>query len=231
MTKQQLTKQALAEMIDQTLLKPDANYQQLREHCEQAVQYGFKTVAVNNAVIPFCKKILEGTKVLCDAAVSFPLGQSTVETKVFETLDAIKNGAGEVDYVVNLVEVKNGNWDYVEDEMRRITSACKANGVTSKVIFENCYLKEKEKVRLCEIALEICPDFIKTSTGFGTEGATLEDIQLMKKCVGEKVKIKAAGGIRSLEMAMAMIDAGADRIGTSRGVEIMEDFFRLSKLG
>ena len=132
---------------------------------------------------------------------------------------------------MNLVEVKNGNWDYVEDEMRRITSACKANGVTSKVIFENCYLTEKEKVRLCEIALKIRPDFIKTSTGFGTEGATLEDVQLMKKCVGEKVKIKAAGGIRSLEMAMAMIDAGADRIGTSRGVEIMEDFFRLSKCG
>ena len=222
-----MTKQALASMIDQTLLRPDANYVQLREHCELAAQYGFKTVAVNNAVIPFCRKILEGTGVLCDAAISFPLGQSTVETKVFETLDAIKNGAGEVDYVVNLVEVKNGDWDFVEDEMSRIALACKANNVTSKVIFENCYLTEDEKKRLCEIALKVRPDFIKTSTGFGAGGATLEDVQLMKNCVGDDVKIKAAGGIRSLEMAMAMIDAGADRIGTSRGVEILEEFLKL----
>ena len=170
---------------------------------------------------------MEGTGVLCDAAVSFPLGQSTVETKVFETLDAVKNGAGEVDYVVNLVEVKNGNWDYVKDEMSRIVLACKANNVTSKVIFENCYLTEEEKKKLCDIALKVQPDFIKTSTGFGAGGATLEDVQLMKKCVGNNVKIKAAGGIRSLEMAMAMIDAGADRIGTSRGVEILEEFLKL----
>ena len=222
-----MTKQVLASMIDQTLLKPDANYVQLRKHCEVAVIYGFKTVAVNNAVISFCRKILEGTGVLCDAAVSFPLGQSTVETKVFETLDAVKNGAGEVDYVVNLVEVENGNWDYVKDEMSRIVLACKANNVTSKVIFENCYLTEEEKKKLCDIALKVQPDFIKTSTGFGAGGATLEDVQLMKKCVGNNVKIKAAGGIRSLEMAMAMIDAGADRIGTSRGVEILEEFLKL----
>ena len=224
MNAKNLTPEMLAGMIDQTLLKPYVTEQDLRTHCEIAEKYRFKTVAINNAPVPFCKKVLEGSGVLCDAAVSFPLGQCTVETKVFETIDVIEKGAGEVDYVVNLVELKSGNWDYVEDEMRRIVEACNERGITSKVIFENCYLTDDEKKHLCEIALRVKPTFIKTSTGFGTGGATLEDVKLMKACVGDAILIKAAGGVRTVEQALAMIEAGANRIGTSCGVEIVEGF-------
>lgn len=219
-----LTPELLAGMIDQTLLKPFATEDDLRKHCETAAKYKFKTVAINNAPVPFCKKVLENSGVLCDAAVSFPLGQCTVETKVFETIDVIEKGADEVDYVVNLVKLKSGDWDYIEDEMKRIVAACKERGITSKVIFENCYLSDDEKRHLCEIALRVKPDFIKTSTGFGTGGATIEDVKLMKACVGDALKIKAAGGVRTTEQALAMIEAGADRIGTSCGVEIVAGF-------
>lgn len=220
----QLTLEQLAGMIDQTLLKPYVSNQDLRLHCEEAAAHHFKTVAINNAAVPYCSRILEGSGVLCDAAVSFPLGQCTVETKVFETIDVIAKGAGEVDYVVNLVEIKNQNWAYVEDEMRRIVEACSQRGVTSKVIFENCYLTDDEKKKLCEIALRVKPTFIKTSTGFGTGGATLEDVRLMKSCVGDAVRIKAAGGVRTAGQALAMIEAGAGRIGTSQGVRILEQY-------
>ncbi|RRD96091.1 deoxyribose-phosphate aldolase [Clostridiales bacterium COT073_COT-073] len=219
-----LTADKLAEMIDQTLLKPFVTYAQLREHCEKSMEYGFKTVAINNAAVPFCNKILKNSKVVCDAAVSFPLGQCTLDTKVFETEDVIKKGAKEVDYVINLTELKSGNYDYIEKEMNAIISICRQYEVVSKVIFENCYLTEEEKKKLCVIALKVKPDFIKTSTGFGTGGATVEDVKLMKSMVGEEVKIKAAGGIRTFEDAMRMIEAGASRIGTSCGIEIVEGF-------
>lgn len=195
-----MNKQELAKMIDQTLLKPYVSLEDLRRHCVQAAEYGFKTVAINNAPVPFCKAILKDSGVLVDAAVSFPLGQCTIETKVFETQDVIAKGADEVDYVVNLVELKSGHWDYVEEEMRRIVEVCNAYGLTSKVIFENCYLTDDEKKKLCEIALKVRPTFIKTSTGFGTPpagkaiGATLEDVRLMRSCVGNEIRIKAAGG-------------------------------------
>lgn len=221
---QKLTPEELAKMIDQTLLKPYVTREDLREHCEIAKKYNFKTVAINNAPVPFCKSVLEGSDVLCDAAVSFPLGQCTIETKVFETKDVIEKGAGEVDYVVNLVELKSGNWDYVEEEMKQIVEACREKGITSKVIFENCYLTDDEKKKLCEIALRVKPTFIKTSTGFGTGGATVEDVKLMKACVGDAIKIKAAGGIRDAKTALAMIEAGASRIGTSAGVKIVDEF-------
>ncbi|NLI21567.1 MAG: deoxyribose-phosphate aldolase [Clostridiales bacterium] len=225
-----LTAEQLSQMIDQTLLTPYASHDDLRKHCLEAARYGFKTVAINNAPVPFCKEVLRGSGVLCDAAVSFPLGQCTVETKVFETIDVIAKGADEVDYVVNLGEVKNGNWAYIADEMRRIVAACRERGVTSKVIFENCYLTDDEKKRLCDVALAERPDFIKTSTGFGTPpagvavGATVADVRLMKACVGDSLRIKAAGGIRTVEDALAMIESGANRIGTSRGVAIVEGY-------
>lgn len=224
MNNQKLTPQELAGMIDHTLLKQFVTLDDLKAHCQVAKEYGFKTVAVNNAVAAFCRKELEGTPVLVDAAVSFPFGQCTLETKVFETRDVIAKGAGEVDYVVNLVELKSGHWDYIEEEMRQIVAACREKGITSKVIFENCFLTGDEKRRLCEIALNIRPDFIKTSTGYGTGGATLEDVALMKACVGDELRIKAAGGIRSAKDALAMIAAGASRIGTSAGVKIVEEY-------
>lgn len=224
MKAKELTVEILSGMIDQTLLKSFVTKDDLREHCEIAAKYKFKTVAINNATIPFCKEVLKDSGVLCDAAVSFPLGQCTIETKVFETIDVIEKGADEIDYVVNLVELKSGNWDYVEEEMRRIVAVCRVRGITSKVIFENCYLHDEEKRRLCEIALRVKPTFIKTSTGFGTGGATLEDVKLMKACVGDAIEIKAAGGVRTVEQALAMIEAGASRIGTSCGVDIVEGF-------
>lgn len=217
-----MTAKELAGMIDHTLLKQFVTFDDLKAHCQVAKDFGFKTVAVNNAVAAFCRRELEGSPVLVDAAVSFPFGQCTLETKVFETKDVIAKGAGEVDYVVNLVELKSGHWDYIQEEMRQIVGACRERGVTSKVIFENCFLTDDEKRRLCEVALQVRPDFIKTSTGYGTGGATLEDVRLMKACVGDELRIKAAGSIRCAEDALAMIEAGASRIGTSAGVKIVE---------
>lgn len=219
----------LAKMIDQTLLKNYVSNKELKEHCEKAHEYSFKTVAINNAPIPYCASILKESDVLIDAAVSFPLGQCTLETKVFETKDAIEKGAEEVDYVPNLVEIKSGNWEYIEEEMQQIVNVCKEENITSKVIFENCYLTDEEKKKMCEVALKVMPTYIKTSTGFGTGGATIEDVKLMKACVGDKIKIKAAGGVRTVEDALAMIEAGASRIGTSRGIEIIEQYKELLK--
>lgn len=219
-----LTVSELAKMIDHTLLSPFAKEEQLIEHCKVAREYEFKTVAINNATIELCKEQLQGSDVICDAAVSFPLGQCTLDTKVFETIDAIEKGAGEIDYVVNLVKLKSGDWDYIEEEMTKIVAECNKRNAVSKVIFENCYLDEAEKRKLCEIALRVRPTFIKTSTGFGTGGATIEDVKLMKECVGDAIKIKAAGGVRTIEQALAMIEAGASRIGTSNGVVIVDAY-------
>lgn len=223
-----MNKKELAQMIDQTMLGASVTLEDLRRHCQTAAQWGFKSVAINSAVVAFCKGVLEGSQVLCDATVGFPLGQCSIRAKVFEAQDAIAQGAGEIDYVVNLVELKSGHWNYVEEEMRQIVEACNAQTVTSKVIFETCYLTDAEKEHLCEIACRVRPTFIKTSTGFGTPapgtlvGATIEDIRLMKRCVGDQVQIKASGGIRTTEQALAMIQAGASRIGTSGGVAIVE---------
>ena len=218
-----LDKKKLAEMIDQTLLKPFVTLDDMKIHCETADKYGFKTVAVNNAVVEYCAGLLQNSLTVCDAAVSFPLGQCTLETKIFETNDVIEKGAKEVDYVVNIVELKSGNWEYIEKEMISIVNACNKNGVISKVIFENCYLNDDEKRKLCQIALKVHPNFIKTSTGFGSGGATEEDIRLMKSVVGDEIKIKAAGGIRDLRTALSMIWAGASRIGTSCGTQIIDE--------
>ncbi len=222
-----LTACELSKMIDQTLLKPFATRDDLKKHCEIAMEYNFKTVAINNAPVPFCKEVLKGSDVICDAAVGFPLGQSTIETKVFETIDVIEKGAMEVDYVINIGELKSGNFDYIEDEMTRIVTACKERNITSKVIFENCFLTDDEKRKLCEIAMKVKPDFIKTSTGFGTGGATIEDVKLMKSCVGDAIKIKASGGVRTVEDALNFIEAGVSRIGTSNGVEIVEAYKKI----
>jgi len=219
-----MTPARLAGMIDNTLLKADATEEAFRVLCRESADYGFQSVAVNGAAVERCKRYLEGTGVLIDATVGFPLGQATVEAKVFEARDAMARGAAEIDYVVNQAELKNGNAAYVEEEMRRITEACRQGGAAVKVIFENCNLSDEEKRLLCEMALRVRPDFIKTSTGFGSGGATLYDVYLMKSAVGDAVKIKAAGGIRDLETALAMIKAGADRIGTSAGAKIMQQF-------
>ena len=219
-----LTKEQLAGMIDHTNLKAYADDAAIAKLCEEARRYSFKAVAINGAQIERCAKYLAGSNVHIGSTVGFPLGQMTVESKGFETLDAIRKGAHEIDYVLNVAELKNGNTDLIEREMREITKACRAEGVICKVIFENCYLTDEEKRTVAEIALKVRPDFIKTSTGFGTGGATVEDVRLMKSVVGDAVKVKAAGGIRDFDTAMAMVEAGAERLGTSAGVELMKHF-------
>lgn len=223
------TPEQLAKYFDQTLLKPFVTEEQLKEFCLESDRYGFAMVAINSAPVKFCREVLKNSSVHVGAAIGFPLGQTTIEDKVFETKQAIKDGADEIDYVVNLVKLKSGDTDFIETEMRSIVDVCKENGKISKVIFENCYLTDDEKKTLCEISLKVLPTFIKTSTGFGTPangiavGATVEDVRLMKSMVGDAVKVKAAGGVRTLADALAMIDAGAQRIGTSAGVKIVEE--------
>ena len=213
----------LAQLVDHTNLHPDATRADLERLCDEARLHHFKTVCVNSAQSAFCRGLLEGTDVHVGAAIGFPLGQTSIATKAFETRDALSNGANEIDYVVNLTEVKAGNWDYVRDEMRAIIDACNEAGATSKVIFENCLLTQDEKIRLCEIASEVQPTFVKTSTGFSTGGATVEDVRLMREHVDERVKVKAAGGIRSADDLLAMVHAGAERIGCSASIAIIEE--------
>lgn len=219
-----MTKEQLVKLFDHTCLYAYATEAHMKKLCDEARAYNFAMVAVNSVQVKLCKKFLKDTDVHVGAAISFPLGQTTIASKVFETVDAIQNGADEVDYVINITELKEGNYDYIREEMRQIVAECRKANVISKVIFENCYLTQEEKEILCKIALEVKPDFIKTSTGFGTGGATLEDVKLMKSIVGDAVKVKAAGGVRDLETCLAMVEAGAERIGTSAAVKITEEF-------
>ena len=222
--KEMVTVEQLANMIDHTNLKAFADDAAFEKLCDEAKKYNFKMVAINPAQTVRCTKKLEGSPVHVGAAIGFPLGQTTLECKIFETKDAIEKGADEIDYVINVAELKNKNYDYIKKEMEEIVKICREAGKTSKVIFENCYLTDDEKRKVAEIAKEVKPDFIKTSTGFGTSGATVEDVKLMKSVVGDEVKVKAAGGIRDLKTALAMIEAGAERLGTSAGVAIVEEY-------
>lgn len=217
-----ISKQQLAKMIDQTLLKAYASNEDFEKFCKKADEYGFKMVAINSVQTKRCKQFLKDSDVHVGAAIGFPLGQTTIDAKAFETKQAIEDDADEIDYVINIGELKNKNYDYIEKEMQTIVDICRQHGKTSKVIFENCYLTDDEKRKLCEIALKVLPDYIKTSTGFGTGSATLEDVRLMKSCVGDKIQVKAAGGIRDLATALEFVKAGATRIGTSAGVEIID---------
>ncbi|OCF92032.1 deoxyribose-phosphate aldolase [Gilliamella sp. wkB7] len=213
----------LSQLIDHTNLKPDATTAMMEKLCQEAKNYHFKMVAINQVQSHLCAQLLKGTGVDIGAAISFPLGQTTIASKCFETQNAIENGATEIDYVINISELKAGNLQYIEDEMTQIVKICRQHNVISKVIFENCYLTDEEKIALCKIAVKVKPDFIKTSTGFGTSGATVEDVKLMKNQVGDAVKVKAAGGIRSADTFKKMIAAGAQRIGTSSGIAIIDE--------
>ncbi|OTQ31002.1 deoxyribose-phosphate aldolase [Gilliamella apicola] len=213
----------LSQLIDHTNLKPDATTAMMEKLCQEAKNYHFKMVAINQVQSRLCAQLLKGTGVDIGAAIAFPLGQTTIASKCFETQNAIENGATEIDYVINISELKAGNLQYIEDEMAQIVKICRQHNVVSKVIFENCYLTDEEKIALCKIAVKVKPDFIKTSTGFGTSGATVEDVKLMKNQVGDAVKVKAAGGIRSADTFKKMVAAGAQRIGTSSGIAIIDE--------
>ena len=178
------TLEDLCRMIDHTNLHADATAADMEKLCNEAASYGFGMVAINQSQVKLCAELLEGTNVHVGAAISFPLGQTTIFSKVTDTRDALDNGADEIDYVVNLTEVKAGNWDYVEEEMASIVALCREEGAVSKVIFENCYLTREEKLLSCKIACEAGVDFVKTSTGFGTGGATFDDVQLMRAAIG-----------------------------------------------
>ena len=218
-----ITIREVAGMIDHTNLKAFATEADFQKLCDEAKAYGFKSVAINTYPVAMCRKMLEGTDVLTGAAVGFPLGQMTIEAKVAEAEDAVKNGCQEFDYVCNVGRVKEHDFDYLAREMAAMVAVARKAGICCKVIFETCYLTEEEIIEVAKIASRVKPDFVKTSTGFGTAGATPEHVALMKKYAGENVQVKAAGGIRSWEAAKAMIEAGATRLGTSSGIKIIEE--------
>ncbi len=210
----------LSKYIDHTLLKADASLDAIAKLCDEAREYDFKSVCVNTCNIEFCKKRLEGTDVLVCCVIGFPLGAMSTEAKVFEAKDAISKGADEVDMVINIGRLKDRDYDYVCDEISRIKEVC--GDKTLKVIIETCLLTDEEKVEACKCVMRSGADFVKTSTGFSTGGATFEDVALMKKTVGDKCLIKAAGGVRSREDFDKMIALGANRIGTSSGTKLIE---------
>lgn len=229
MNSKTITRQELAGMLDHTNLKAFAVREDFEKLCREAAEYHTAMVAINPAQVKLCRELLAGTGVHVGAAISFPLGQTTIEEKAQETRQAILDGADEIDYVLNIGQLRMGNDTYIREEMRTIVGICREQGVISKVIFENCYLTKEEIRKAAEIAREVRPDFIKTSTGFGTSGATVEDVALMKSVVGDAVKVKAAGGIRDWKTCAAMIDAGAERIGTSSSAAILEGYDREHK--
>lgn len=220
----ELTEKELAKKFDHTCLKANAQNADLEKLCSEAKEIGAAMVAINTEWVPFCKKQLEDTDVHVGAAISFPLGQSGLESKLFETQDALDKGADEIDYVIHIGKAKMHDWDYLEKEMQLIVDLCKKGGAISKVIFENCYLEEGEIAQLAKIASRVKPDFIKTSTGFGPGGAAAHDVKLMKENCGPDVKVKAAGGIRSWADCEKMLEAGAERIGTSSSLKILDEF-------
>lgn len=218
-----MQRKTLAKMIDHTFLAADATENQIKNCCDIAKQYEVACVAVNPSTVKWCKEYLNGSSVKIDVAIAFPLGQLPLDVKLYEVESAIKNGADEIDYVINIGELKNGNYAYIEKEMTEINLLCKKHNKVCKVIFENCYLTQDEIINLSTIAKKVEPDFIKTSTGFGKSGAKVGDVQLMKKYAGDKVQVKAAGGIRDYETAIMMIKSGATRIGTSSSEKILDD--------
>lgn len=219
-----MTADQIAQMIDHTQLKAYAEDSDFEKLCAEAKQYRFKMVAINPYPVKFCAQLLKGSGVHVGAAIGFPLGQSTIEDKISETKRAILNGADEIDYMINITRLKAKDYGYLTHEMSGIVEACRESNVISKVIFENCYLTKGEIRKMSEIALGVKPDFIKTSTGFGSGGADIEDVLLMKSIVGAGIKVKAAGGIRCLSDFQAMVAAGAERIGTSAGIAILKEF-------
>ena len=212
---------SIASMIDHTLLKQDATGEQIDRLCAEAAEYHLASVCVNPYYVVRCVKNLKGTGVKVCTVVGFPLGATTMETKVFETLQAVASGAEEIDMVINVCALKSGHIRGVEQEIQAMAAAVEGKAIL-KVIIETCLLTDEEKVLACQIAKRCGADFVKTSTGFSTGGATVEDVALMRRTVGPEMGVKASGGIRDYAKAKAMIDAGASRIGASAGIAIVE---------
>ena len=210
----------LNKYIDHTILKATASSSDVQKLCEEAIEHKFYSVCVNGCYVADAKQLLQGTDVKVAAVVGFPLGAMTTAAKVFEAKEAVENGASEIDMVINVAKLKDGEFEYVENEIRQIKEAIGDNVL--KVIIETCYLTDEEKVKACELSLVAKADFVKTSTGFGTGGATYEDVKLMKSVVGNNAKVKASGGVRDKETAQKYVELGAERLGTSSGIDIIK---------
>lgn len=206
--------------IDHTLLKPDCTEKQIEELCNEAKKYDFASVCVNPCFVSKCYELLKNTDVKVCTVIGFPLGATTTLAKIEETKDALKNGASEIDMVINISKLKCNEDEYVFNEIKQLKEICKNNIL--KVIIETCLLTNEEKIRVCTLAVKAGADFVKTSTGFSTGGATYEDVKLMKETVKDKCLVKASGGIRDTETFLKMIEAGASRIGASAGIKIIE---------
>lgn len=217
-----MDKKTLASYIDHTILKADVQVKDVEKLCKEAAEFEFASVCVNAANTKQAAELLKGTVVKVCTVVGFPLGATLPQVKAFEAEEAIKNGAGEVDMVINVGALKSGLLDIVENDIKAVATACK-NKALLKVIIETCLLTNEEKVTACELAKKAGADFVKTSTGFSTSGATVEDIKLMRKTVGPTMGVKASGGVRDLETSLKMIEAGATRIGASASVNIVND--------
>ncbi|WP_283705833.1 deoxyribose-phosphate aldolase [Clostridium perfringens] len=216
-----MDKQQLAKMIDHTILKPEADKASIEKLCKEALEYNFASVCINPTNVELAAKLLKGSEVKVCTVIGFPLGANTMEVKAFETKDAIAKGADEVDMVINIGRLKDKDYEYVEKDIKAVVDAADKKALT-KVIIETCLLTEEEKVKACELAKKAGADFVKTSTGFSTGGATPEDIKLMRENVGPEMGVKASGGVRSIEDAEAVIKNGATRIGASASIAICE---------
>lgn len=216
-----MNKNELAKMIDHTILKPEATEKEVEKLCKEALEYNFASVCINPSMVEKAAEMLKGSDVKVCTVIGFPLGATTTEVKAFETEDVIKKGATEVDMVINVGKLKEGNLAYVKKDIEAVVNAAKGKALT-KVIIETCLLTDEEKVTACKLSKEAGADFVKTSTGFSTGGATAKDIKLMRETVGEELGVKASGGVRSLEDAELMIENGASRIGASASIAICE---------
>lgn len=217
------TYEDIAKMIDHSLLNPVMTDEQLEEGCRIAREYGTATVCIKPYYLRRCAELLAGTAVKPSTTIGFPHGGHTTAIKVAEAQQALSDGGVELDMVVNIGKVLSGDWSFVRDDIRAVVEATHAGGGIVKVIFENCYLEDAHKIHLCEICGEVGADFVKTSTGYGTGGATIEDLKLMRHCSPPQVQVKAAGGIRTLDAALEIRALGVTRFGATRTVEILEE--------
>ncbi len=215
---------SLARLIDHTVVRPDATIDDVIRACEEAKKYGFACVVVNSCYVTRAREQLTGSLIKVCAVVGFPFGASSTTVKIVEAMEAMKNGASELDIVANIGMVKSGKFDVAEIDIKNVIAM--TPGKVHKVILETASLTAEEMSRLCTIAVRTGSEFVKTSTGYGTRGATVEDIRFIRRAVGSQCRIKASGGIRDLAALTALVEAGADRIGTSSGPAIMEEFLK-----
>lgn len=217
------TVEQIAGMIDHSLLQPQLTDDDMENGCKVAIKYGVASVCIKPYYLRRCAEILAGSRVAPSTVIGFPHGGHTTTIKVKESEQALADGGRELDYVVNIGKVLTGDWDYVAADIKAVLDVVRKGNALLKVIFENCHLTDRQKIKLCEICGELGVDFAKTSTGYGSSGATLEDVRLMRKHLPAKVQVKAAGGVRDLDAVLAMRAAGVTRVGATRTVEIVDE--------